>query len=77
MDRTEHVLHVLSGHSVTNEFPCRWEPMFAKASLLIYDRHVYEEENVVFTIIFEREMADNSMFYIDFRPFQTKHYDVG
>lgn len=69
--RTEHVLYVLSGHAVTNEVQGWWNPEWAKVSLIIYDRHVYEEEDVVFTIVFEDVEQLARAFYIDFKPFKS------
>lgn len=78
LDRTEHILYLLKGYASINERQGVWEPEWTKCTLVVYDRHVYQECGVVFSIIFGRrghEEEELRSYYLDFKPFKRVDYD--
>lgn len=89
-ERIPHITAALQGYAATNQVEGKWKPRWSKAALVMYDRHVYDKEDVVFSILFhpwdddaassddestEEGIAFGNYFYIDFRPFRPQ-YDV-
>ena len=68
----------MKGHASINERQGVWEPEWTKCTLVVYDRHVYQECGVVFSIIFGRrghEEEELRSYYLDFKPFKRVDYD--
>ena len=78
LDRTRHILYILDGRALINVVQGAWNPEWTKGSMIVYDKVVYEQSGVVFSIVFGNrgeEEEDVSSFYIDFKPFKRVNYD--